>query len=79
MGWQGDHLAFEVEADIHPVDVPADDLTFLVQPGGRRAAGLVHRDLFDPALELDEGALGVVQGDISQRRSGHAECHLGVE
>jgi hypothetical protein len=59
-----------LEADVHQVDAAADDLAVLVQPGGVRPVGLVHRDLFDPAPEGNIGAFGIVQGNVTEGNTG---------
>jgi hypothetical protein len=70
VGSQGDHLVVAVEADVQQVGVPADDLALLVQPTGECPVGRVDRDLLNPALQGNVGALGVAKGNVTEGNAG---------
>ncbi len=47
------------EADVERIEVPADDLAWLLQPGGQRPGLRILPDLLDPAKQGQGSALDI--------------------
>lgn len=61
VGSQGNQVVVVLEAHVHCVDAQAEDLPALVKPGWQSPLSIL-RDLLNPVLHENGGAVGVAPG-----------------
>lgn len=69
----GQLIALE-EAHVEGSAAPADDLSWLVWPGGQYSGFCAVRDLLDPAEQGNVGALGIAPPVMSR-----SQCRSGAD